>query len=183
MADWAIVDKLTEGRSCSGSDGDRGASVLLGRSAAAGTAAGGRQLLLGGFLATIYRPPSHAFDQVDRSQMVAANSGMLLPGRRGDAGPLVALSFMAGGRPACSFIAVAIVLALCTRWRMTLARQTGRRAVEIVPRSVHPAIAGAPDRAPTRCRSLLRMRTRDWQRVRVPFSAFFYVINQSTKRY
>src|SRR5688572_21946303 len=53
-------------------------------------------LLLGGFLATIYPTAvAHAFDYIDRSQMVAANSGMLLAWAVGaTAGPLVASSVM-----------------------------------------------------------------------------------------
>lgn len=130
-----------------------GASVLLGAFAFAegsflllATA----NLLLGGFLATIYPTAvAHAFDYIDRSQMVAANSGMLLAWAVGaTAGPLVASSFMAVG-PAGLFVfiaGVAISLAVYTRWRMS--RRAAKPADEqskFVPVPSTSAIAGALD--------------------------------------
>jgi MFS family permease len=130
-----------------------GAAVLLGAFAVAegnflllATA----NLLLGGFLATIYPTAvAHAFDYIDRSQMVAANSGMLLAWAVGaTAGPLVASSFMAIG-PAGLFVfiaSVAIVLAVYTRWRMS--RRAAKPAEEqskFVPVPSTSAIAGALD--------------------------------------
>lgn len=130
-----------------------GASVLLGAFAFAegnflllATA----NLLLGGFLATIYPTAvAHAFDYIDRSQMVAANSGMLLAWAVGaTAGPLVASSFMAVG-PAGLFVfiaGVAICLAVYTRWRMS--RRAAKPADEqskFVPVPSTSAIAGALD--------------------------------------
>jgi MFS family permease len=129
------------------------AAVLLGAFAVAegsfillGTA----NLLLGGFLATIYPTAvAHAFDYIDRSQMVAANSGMLLAWAMGaTAGPLIASSFMAVG-PAGLFVfiaGVAITLALYTRWRMS--RRAAKPAEEqskFVPVPSTSAIAGALD--------------------------------------
>jgi MFS family permease len=107
-------------------------------------------LLLGGFLATIYPTAvAHAFDYIDRSQMVAANSGMLLAWAVGaTAGPLVASSFMAVG-PAGLFVfiaGVAISLAIYTRWRMS--RRAAKPAEEqskFVPVPSTSAIAGALD--------------------------------------
>jgi MFS family permease len=107
-------------------------------------------LLLGGFLATIYPTAvAHAFDYIDRSQMVAANSGMLLAWACGaTAGPLVASSFMAVG-PAGLFVfiaSVAITLAIYTRWRMS--RRAAKPAEEqskFVPVPSTSAIAGALD--------------------------------------
>jgi MFS family permease len=130
-----------------------GAAVLLGAFAVAegnflllATAS----LLLGGFLATIYPTAvAHAFDYIDRSQMVAANSGMLLAWAVGaTAGPLVASSFMAIG-PAGLFVfiaGVAITLAIYTRWRMS--RRAAKPAEEqskFVPVPSTSAIAGALD--------------------------------------
>jgi MFS family permease len=130
-----------------------GAAVLLGVFAVAegnflllATAS----LLLGGFLATIYPTAvAHAFDYIDRSQMVAANSGMLLAWAVGaTAGPLVASSFMAIG-PAGLFVfiaGVAITLAVYTRWRMS--RRAAKPAEEqskFVPVPSTSAIAGALD--------------------------------------
>jgi MFS family permease len=130
-----------------------GASILLGAFAFAegsflllATA----NLLLGGFLATIYPTAvAHAFDYIDRSQMVAANSGMLLAWAVGaTAGPLVASSFMAVG-PAGLFVfiaGVAITLAIYTRWRMS--RRAAKPADEqskFVPVPSTSAIAGALD--------------------------------------
>lgn len=130
-----------------------GASILLGAFAFAegnflllATA----NLLLGGFLATIYPTAvAHAFDYIDRSQMVAANSGMLLAWAVGaTAGPLIASSFMAVG-PAGLFVfiaGVAICLAVYTRWRMS--RRAAKPADEqskFVPVPSTSAIAGALD--------------------------------------
>jgi MFS family permease len=107
-------------------------------------------LLLGGFLATIYPTAvAHAFDYIDRSQMVAANSGMLLAWAVGaTAGPLIASSFMATG-PSGLFVfiaGIAVVLALYTRWRMS--RRAAKPAEEqskFVPVPSTSAIAGALD--------------------------------------
>lgn len=130
-----------------------GASILLGAFAFAegnflllATA----NLLLGGFLATIYPTAvAHAFDYIDRSQMVAANSGMLLAWAVGaTAGPLIASSFMAVG-PAGLFVfiaGVAVSLAVYTRWRMS--RRAAKPADEqskFVPVPSTSAIAGALD--------------------------------------
>lgn len=107
-------------------------------------------LLLGGFLATIYPTAvAHAFDYIDRSQMVAANSGMLLAWAVGaTAGPLVASSFMAAG-PSGLFVfiaGIAVALAFYTRWRMS--RRAAKPAEEqskFVPVPSTSAIAGALD--------------------------------------
>jgi MFS family permease len=107
-------------------------------------------LLLGGFLATIYPTAvAHAFDYIDRSQMVAANSGMLLAWAVGaTAGPLIASSFMAVG-PSGLFVfiaGIAVALALYTRWRMS--RRAAKPAEEqskFVPVPSTSAIAGALD--------------------------------------
>lgn len=107
-------------------------------------------LLLGGFLATIYPTAvAHAFDYIDRSQMVAANSGMLLAWAVGaTAGPLVASSFMAIG-PSGLFVfiaGIAVALAVYTRWRMS--RRAAKPAEEqskFVPVPSTSAIAGALD--------------------------------------
>jgi MFS family permease len=107
-------------------------------------------LFLGGFLATIYPTAvAHAFDYIDRSQMVAANSGMLLAWAVGaTAGPLVASSFMAVG-PAGLFVfiaGVAITLAIYTRWRMSRrAAKPAEQQSKFVPVPSTSAIAGALD--------------------------------------
>ncbi len=108
-------------------------------------------LLLGGFLATIYPTAvAHAFDYIDRSQMVAANSGMLLAWAVGaTAGPLVCSSVMGlfGKSGLFMFIAgMAILLALYTRWRMS--RRAAKPAEEqskFVPVPSTSGIAGALD--------------------------------------
>ncbi len=108
-------------------------------------------LLLGGFLATIYPTAvAHAFDYFDRSQMVAANSGMLLAWAVGaTVGPLVCSSLMGETGPSGLFIfiaAIAIALAGYTRWRMS--RRAAKPADEqskFVPVPSTSAIAGALD--------------------------------------
>ena len=108
-------------------------------------------LLLGGFLATIYPTAvAHAFDYLDRSQMVAANSGMLLAWAVGaTAGPLIASSVMGllGSSGLFIFVAtMAVALALYTRWRML--RRAAKPADEqskFVPVPSTSAIAGALD--------------------------------------
>jgi MFS family permease len=108
-------------------------------------------LLLGGFLATIYPTAvAHAFDYIDRSQMVAANSGMLLAWAVGaTAGPLICSSVMGLTGPSGLFIFIAgmaILLALYTRWRMS--RRAAKPAEEqskFVPVPSTSAIAGALD--------------------------------------
>ena len=108
-------------------------------------------LLLGGFLATIYPTAvAHAFDYIDRSQMVAANSGMLLAWAVGaTAGPLVCSSVMGVTGPSGLFVfvaATAIALAGYTRWRMS--RRAAKPADEqskFVPVPSTSAIAGALD--------------------------------------
>jgi len=108
-------------------------------------------LLLGGFLATIYPTAvAHAFDYIDRSRMVAANSGMLLAWAVGaTAGPLVASSVMGPVGPSGLFVfiaTVAVVLAIYTRWRMS--RRAAKPAEEqskFVPVPSTSAIAGALD--------------------------------------
>ncbi len=107
--------------------------------------------LLGGFLATIYPTAvAHAFDYIDRSQMVAANSGMLLAWAVGaTAGPLVCSSVMGVTGPSGLFVfvaATAIALAGYTRWRMS--RRAAKPADEqskFVPVPSTSAIAGALD--------------------------------------
>ena len=81
-------------------------------------------LFLGGFLATIYPTAvAHAFDYIDRSQMVAANSGLLLAWAVGaTAGPLIASSVMGLTGQSGLFVymaTVALLLAFYTRWRMS----------------------------------------------------------------
>jgi MFS family permease len=108
-------------------------------------------LLLGGFLATIYPTAvAHAFDYLDRSQMVAANSGMLLAWAVGaTAGPLIASSVMGPVGPSGLFVflaSVAVILAIYTRWRMS--RRAAKPADEqskFVPVPSTSAIAGALD--------------------------------------
>ncbi len=108
-------------------------------------------LLLGGFLATIYPTAvAHAFDYIDRSQMVAANSGMLLAWAMGaTAGPLVASSVMGPVGPSGLFVfiaSIAVILALYTRWRMS--RRAAKPADEqskYVQVPSTSAIAGALD--------------------------------------
>jgi MFS family permease len=108
-------------------------------------------LLLGGFLATIYPTAvAHAFDYIDRSQMVAANSGMLLVWAVGaTAGPLVASSVMGPAGPSGLFVfiaSIAVILAIYTRWRMS--RRAAKPAEEqskFVPVPATSAIAGALD--------------------------------------
>lgn len=108
-------------------------------------------LLLGGFLATIYPTAvAHAFDYIDRSHMVAANSGMLLAWAVGaTAGPLICSSIMGWTGPSGLFVfiaTIAVILALYTRWRMS--RRAAKPADEqskyvSVPST--SAIAGALD--------------------------------------
>lgn len=108
-------------------------------------------LLLGGFLATIYPTAvAHAFDYIDRSQMVSANSGMLLAWAVGaTAGPLIASSVMGPLGPSGLFVfvaAIATVMAAYTQWRMT--RRAAKPAEEkskFVPVPSTSAIAGALD--------------------------------------
>lgn len=108
-------------------------------------------LLLGGFLATIYPTAvAHVFDYLDRSQMVAANSGMLLAWAVGaTAGPLIASSVMGPVGPSGLFVflaSIAIALAIYTRWRMS--RRAAKPADEqskFVPVPSTSAIAGALD--------------------------------------
>lgn len=108
-------------------------------------------LLLGGFLATIYPTAvAHAFDYIDRSQMVAANSGMLLAWAVGaTAGPLICSSVMGLTGPSGLFVfvaAISILLAFYTRWRMS--RRAAKPADEqskFVSVPSTSAIAGALD--------------------------------------
>jgi len=108
-------------------------------------------LLLGGFLATIYPTAvAHAFDYIDRSQMVAANSGMLLAWAVGaTAGPLIASSIMGPVGPSGLFVfiaSIAVLLAVYTRWRMS--RRAAKPADEqskFVPVPSTSGIAGALD--------------------------------------
>lgn len=130
------------------------AAVLLG---AFSMASGGfvllatANLLLGGFLATIYPTAvAHAFDYIDPSRMVAANSGMLLAWAVGaTAGPLVASSVMGPAGPSGLFVfiaSIAMALAVYTRWRMS--RRAAKPAEEqskFVPVPATSAIAGALD--------------------------------------
>jgi MFS family permease len=131
-----------------------GAAVLLGAfSMASGSfiLLATANLLLGGFLATIYPTAvAHAFDYIDRSQMVAANSGMLLAWAVGaTAGPLVASSVMGPAGPSGLFVfiaSIAVILAIYTRWRMS--RRAAKPAEEqskFVPVPATSAIAGALD--------------------------------------
>jgi MFS family permease len=130
------------------------AAVLLG---AFSMASGGfvllatANLLLGGFLATIYPTAvAHAFDYIDPSRMVAANSGMLLAWAVGaTAGPLVASSVMGPVGPSGLFVFIAstaMALAVYTRWRMS--RRAAKPAEEqskFVPVPATSAVAGALD--------------------------------------
>lgn len=108
-------------------------------------------LLLGGFLATIYPTAvAHAFDYIDRSQMVAANSGMLLAWAVGaTAGPMICSSVMGLTGPSGLFVfiaAMSVLLAFYTRWRMS--RRAAKPADEqskFVPVPSTSAIAGALD--------------------------------------
>ncbi|MEZ5831845.1 MAG: MFS transporter [Dongiaceae bacterium] len=108
-------------------------------------------LMLGGFLATIYPTAvAHAFDYIDRSQMVAANSGMLLTWAMGaTAGPLIASSVMGPAGPSGLFVfiaSMAIVLAIYTRWRMSRrAAKPSEEQSKFVPVPATSAIAGALD--------------------------------------
>ncbi|HEY3145368.1 MAG TPA: MFS transporter [Dongiaceae bacterium] len=131
-----------------------GAAVLLGAfSMAKGSFVllGTANLLLGGFLATIYPTAvAHAFDYIDRSRMVAANSGMLLAWAVGaTAGPLIASSVMGPSGPSGLFVfiaSIAIILAFYTRWRMS--RRAAKPAEEqskFVSVPSTSAIAGALD--------------------------------------
>ncbi|HET6619038.1 MAG TPA: MFS transporter [Dongiaceae bacterium] len=131
-----------------------GAAVLLGAfSMAKGSfiLLATANLLLGGFLATIYPTAvAHAFDYIDRSRMVAANSGMLLAWAVGaTAGPLVASSVMGPAGPSGLFVfiaSIAVILAVYTRWRMS--RRAAKPAEEqskFVPVPSTSAIAGALD--------------------------------------
>lgn len=107
--------------------------------------------LLGGFLATIYPTAvAHAFDYIDRSQMVAANSGMLLTWAVGaTAGPLLCSSVMGVTGPSGLFVfiaTVAVLLALYTRWRMSRrAAKPSEEQSKFVPVPSTSAIAGALD--------------------------------------
>lgn len=108
-------------------------------------------LLVGGFLATIYPTAvAHAFDYIDRSRMVSANSGMLLAWAVGaTAGPLIASSVMGPLGPSGLFVfiaSIAIILAVYTRWRMS--RRAAKPADEqskFVPVPSTSGIAGALD--------------------------------------
>src|SRR5215510_10620283 len=131
-----------------------GASVLLGAfSLAQGNflLMASANLLLGGFLATIYPTAvAHAFDYIDRSQMVAANSGMLLAWAVGaTAGPLIASSVMGPAGPSGLFVfiaTVAICLAIYTRWRMSRrAAKPSEEQSKFEPLPTTSAIAGALD--------------------------------------
>jgi MFS family permease len=131
-----------------------GAAVLLGAFSMSGRSfilLAVANLLLGGFLATIYPTAvAHAFDYVERSKMVAANSGMLLAWAVGaTAGPLIASSVMGPAGPSGLFVfiaSIAIILAFYTRWRMS--RRVAKPAEEqskFVPVPSTSAIAGALD--------------------------------------
>jgi MFS family permease len=79
--------------------------------------------LFGGCAATVYPlAVAHAFDYVERDQMVAASAGMLLSWSIGaTAGPLLASMMMSGGNEWALFLylaAVAGALAAFTRYRM-----------------------------------------------------------------
>jgi MFS family permease len=108
-------------------------------------------LLLGGFLSTIYPTAvAHAFDYIDRSQMVAANSSMLLAWAVGaTAGPLIASSVMGPVGPSGLFVFVAVIatiLAAYTQWRMTRrAAKPAEQQSKFVPVPSTSAIAGALD--------------------------------------
>ena len=108
-------------------------------------------MLVGGFLATIYPTAvAHAFDYIDRSQMVAANSSMLLAWAVGaTAGPLIASSVMGPVGPSGLFVFVAVIatiLAVYTQWRMTRrAAKPAEQQSKFVPVPATSAIAGALD--------------------------------------
>jgi MFS family permease len=131
-----------------------GAAVLLGAFSMAGRSfllLATANLLLGGFLATIYPTAvAHAFDYIDRSRMVSANSGMLLAWAVGaTAGPLVASSVMGPVGPSGLFVfvaSIAIILAIYTRWRMSRrAAKPAEQQSKFVSVPSTSAIAGALD--------------------------------------
>jgi MFS family permease len=106
---------------------------------------------LGGFLATIYPiSVAHAFDYIDRSEMISANSSMLLIWSIGaTAGPLIASLVM--GRVGSSGLfyyltIIALLLAIFTRYRMGAreARPANEQTAFVAVGSTS-AIAGALD--------------------------------------
>jgi MFS family permease len=106
---------------------------------------------LGGFLATIYPiSVAHAFDYIDRSEMISANSSMLLIWSIGaTAGPLIASLVM--GRVGSSGLfyyltIIALLLAIFTRYRMgaRVARPANEQTSFVAVGSTS-AIAGALD--------------------------------------
>jgi MFS family permease len=106
---------------------------------------------LGGFLATIYPiSVAHAFDYIDRSEMISANSSMLLIWSIGaTAGPLIASLVM--GRVGSSGLfyyltVIALMLAIFTRYRMGAreARPANEQTSFVAVGSTS-AIAGALD--------------------------------------
>ncbi len=106
---------------------------------------------LGGGLATIYPiAVAQTFDYVDRAQMVAASSGLLLAWSIGaTAGPLAAAFFMGQFGPSALFAylaGIALLLALFTLWRMTRrhARPAGEQT-NFVSLQATSAIANALD--------------------------------------
>jgi len=106
---------------------------------------------LGGCLATIYPiSVAHAFDYIDRSEMISANSSMLLIWAIGaTAGPLVASLLMGQVGPSGLFYyltAIAALLAAFTRYRM-IVRQAlpANEQTSFVAVGSTSAIAGALD--------------------------------------
>lgn len=117
--------------------------------------------LLGGSAATVYPlAVAHAFDYVERDQMVAASSGMLLSWAIGaTAGPLIASQAMAAGGGWALYLYIAAVsgaLAAFARYRMgrrtALAPEAQSRYAPVGEATVtagtlDPRAAGAPEPA------------------------------------
>ncbi|HEX9447928.1 MAG TPA: MFS transporter, partial [Dongiaceae bacterium] len=106
---------------------------------------------LGGFLATIYPiSVAHAFDYIDRSEMISANSCMLLIWSIGaTAGPLIASLVMGRVGPSGLFYyltIIALLLAIFTLYRMGAreARPANEQTSFVAVGSTS-AIAGALD--------------------------------------
>jgi len=107
--------------------------------------------LFGGVAATVYPlAVAHAFDYVERDQMVSASAGMLLSWAIGaTAGPILASEAMAVGGVWALFLflaGVAGLLAVFVRYRMSrrAARPAGEQA-KFAPRGEATVVAGALD--------------------------------------
>jgi len=108
-------------------------------------------VLLGGCLATIYPiAVAHAFDYIDRSEMISANSSMLLIWAIGaTAGPLLGSTLMGQVGPTGLFYyltGVGVLLAGFTRYRMSMREALPAKAqTSFVAVGSTSAIAGALD--------------------------------------